>query len=154
MGVADQTMGDVAFPGLEDRLLVIYDGRCGFCNRSARWFLRRDAFDRLRFAPSESPAVEALLWRHGFSAVAPNTLIVVKHAGKSCEKVQVRSAGVLEMLFSLPEPWSGLAISLRIIPRVARDSGYRLVAALRNRLAGRYASCPIPTAEERQRFLG
>lgn len=141
------------FPGLERRLLVIFDGRCGFCNWAVRWFLKRDGFDRFRFAPSESPAVAALLRRHGLDAVAPNTLIVVKHAGQANEKVLVRSQGVLEMLGSLPKSWPSLAMALRAFPPVVRDFGYRLAAAVRYRLAGRYASCPVPTAEERGRFL-
>lgn len=149
-GVADAP----EFPELGDRLLVIFDGRCGYCNRSVRWFLQRDAFDRFRFAPSESPAVAGVLARHGFDAVAPNTMIVVKRAGKPHEKVLVRSDGVLEMLFSLPEPWSNYAIHLKAFPRVLRDLGYRAIAALRYRLAARYASCPLPTEAERGRFLG
>ena len=40
------------------RLLVVFDGRCGFCNRAVRWFLRRDRRDRLRFVASESAEVE------------------------------------------------------------------------------------------------
>ena len=29
------------FPQLEGRLLIVYDGECGFCNHSIRWFLAR-----------------------------------------------------------------------------------------------------------------
>jgi len=154
MGMASQTIADPAFPELQHRLLVLYDGRCGFCNRSIRWFLKRDALDQLRFAPSQSPVAAALLLRHGFDAVAPNTLIVVRNAGRPQETVMTRTAGVLAMLFSLPQPWSNLAIGLGVFPKPLRDAGYRLIAALRYRLAGRYATCPLPTAEERAKFLG
>ena len=50
---------------VDDRLLVVYDGECGFCNRSIRWCLRRDGKDRLRFAPSTDPDCCGLLARHG-----------------------------------------------------------------------------------------
>ena len=29
------------------RLLVVFDGRCGFCTRAVRWFVRRARRDRL-----------------------------------------------------------------------------------------------------------
>jgi predicted DCC family thiol-disulfide oxidoreductase YuxK len=141
------------FPNLGDRLLVIYDSHCGFCNRSIRWFLAHDLFDRFRFAPSDSRSVAPILARHQISALSPSTMIVVRHPGKPYEKVLTRSSGVKAMLFELPSPWSELAIPLNGIPRPIRDLGYRLIAALRYRFAGRYESCPIPTPEEREHFL-
>lgn len=141
------------FPDLGDRLLILYDGHCGFCNRSIRWFLKRDRFDRFRFAPAESPAAASLLARHNFGALSPNTLIVVRHAGKSHERLLTRTTGIIAMLVELPRPWSGFAIVLSAIPRSIRDLGYGLIARLRYRIWGRYDTCPIPTPEERRHFL-
>ena len=141
------------FPGLGDRLLALYDGHCGFCNRSIRWFLKRDLFDRLRFTPTESPAAATLLARHNFGALSPNTLIVVQHVGKPHEKLLTRTTGVIAMLVKLPRPWSNLAIVLSAIPRPIRDFGYRIIARLRYRIWGRYDTCPIPTPEQRHHFL-
>ncbi len=152
--MASQTIADAEFLGLQDCLLVVYDGQCGFCNGAVRWFLKRDALDRLRFAPSQSPAVAALLLRHGFDCVAPNTLIVVRNAGRPAELALTRTQGLIAMLGELPGLWPTLARVLQGIPQPLRDTGYRLIAALRYRLAGRYATCPIPTAEERASFLG
>ena len=138
---------------LNGRLLVVYDGECGFCNRSIRWFLKRDRFDRLRFTPSDTPAILPMLARHGIDALSPNSLIVIENPGNSSEQILTRSTGVIAMLSELPSPWPTFAILLRIIPRLLRDLGYRIVAALRYRLVGRYATCPIPTPEERRHFL-
>jgi predicted DCC family thiol-disulfide oxidoreductase YuxK len=145
--------GVTEFAEVGDRLLVIYDGHCGFCNRSIRWFLTRDTFDRFRFAPSDSPAVAELLAKHGIDALSPSTMVVVRNVGKPYEKVLTRTDGVMAMLFELPSPWSNYAISLAGIPRPIRDLGYRAIARSRYHLAGRYATCPIPTAEERRHFL-
>jgi predicted DCC family thiol-disulfide oxidoreductase YuxK len=138
-----------------DRLLVIFDGHCGLCNRSVRWFLRRDGRDRLRFAPSEMPAVAALLARYQIDAsgTAPNSMFVVRDAGGPAERLLDRSNGVLAILTELPQPWPGVAAVLRWIPRPLRDLGYRLIARWRYRIWGRLESCPIPSAEERGRFL-
>ena len=138
-----------------DRLLVIFDGHCGLCNRSVRWLLRRDQADRLRFAASESPKVAGLLRRHGIPARAPgpSTLLAVRDAGGPAECVLLRSDAVLALLAELPRPWPALAAALAWIPRPLRDLGYRLIARCRYRIWGRLESCPLPSAEERERFL-
>jgi len=140
-----------------DRLLVIFDGYCGFCNRSVRWFLAHDRQDRLRFVPYESPKIAGLLARHGIGApelmLDPSTFLVVRDPGSPTERLLVRSDGVLALLRELPRPWPAVAAGLGWVPRALRDLVYRLVARWRYRIWGRMQSCPLPTAEERARFL-
>jgi predicted DCC family thiol-disulfide oxidoreductase YuxK len=139
------------------RLLVIYDGVCGFCNLSVRWFLVRDRNDRLRFVASDSPKVANLLARHGLDAAMATgnsgTILVATALEAPAERLLIRSDAVIAMLGQLPSPWPTLAAVLRIIPRPLRDLGYRLVARWRYRIWGRLDACPIPTAQERARFL-
>jgi len=140
-----------------DRLLVIFDGHCAFCNRSVRWLLAHDRNDRLRFAPSESPKLAALLARHGFQAPAEaaalGTILAVRNTGAAAETVLGHSDAVLALLHELPQPWPGIGSALGWIPRTVRDLGYRLIARSRNHIWGRLESCPVPTPEERERFL-
>jgi predicted DCC family thiol-disulfide oxidoreductase YuxK len=140
-----------------DRLLVVYDGHCGFCNGFVRWLLRRDRRDRLRFVASESPKVAGLLARHGMGVTdfvsGPDTILVVRDPDGPAERVFVRSAAALEMFGELPRPWPVVAAILRWVPGFLSDSLYRLVARWRYRIWGRLESCPIPTADERARFL-
>src|SRR5271166_2132622 len=96
-----------------DRLLVIFDGLCGFCNLSVRWFLRRDRRDRLRFVASDSPLIAGLLARHGFD---PNiatgnagTILVAQTLDCPEERLLVRSDAVLAILRQLPAPWPTIA---------------------------------------------
>jgi predicted DCC family thiol-disulfide oxidoreductase YuxK len=142
---------------LGGRLLVIFDGHCGFCNKSVRWFLRHDLHDRLRFAASQSPRVAELLTRHGFTPsdleTGPNTILVVRDAGGEDERVLVRSEATLAMLLELPRPWPAVGRVFGWIPRPARDLGYRLIAQWRYRIWGRLETCPLPTDEEWERFL-
>jgi predicted DCC family thiol-disulfide oxidoreductase YuxK len=142
---------------LGDRLLVIFDGHCGLCNRSVRWFLRRDRNDRLRFVASESAKVAGLLAKIGIGVAdagsSPGTILVVRGPGGPAERWFTRSEAILAMLGELPGPWPAAGVALRWIPRPLRDLGYRLVARWRYRIWGRLESCPIPTAEERQRFV-
>ena len=139
------------------RLLVIYDGHCGMCNGWVRWLLPRDRRDRLRFAPYQSEKVAGLFARHGVPAHSetsgPATILVVRDAGGSTERVLVRSDAVIAVLRELPRPWPAAAVALRCVPRPLRDLAYRLIARWRYRIWGRLASCPLPAPEHRERFL-
>jgi predicted DCC family thiol-disulfide oxidoreductase YuxK len=139
-----------------DRLLVIFDGHCGLCNRLVRWFLRRDRQDRLRFVPFDSLKAAGLLARHGLALNVASgksgTILVAQAVDTPAERVFVRSDAVLVILRQLPAPWPAVAVSFRIIPRALRDLGYRLVARSRYRIWGHLDSCPIPTPQERARF--
>jgi predicted DCC family thiol-disulfide oxidoreductase YuxK len=142
---------------LNGRLLVVFDGHCGLCNRSVRWFLVRDRRDQLRFTPSQSEPVADLLARHGLSTndalTGPTSILVVRNAGSLSEQVHLRSRAVLAILAELPRPWPVIAAVLRWIPRPLLDLAYRVVARWRYRIWGRLDTCPVPTPEERARFL-
>jgi predicted DCC family thiol-disulfide oxidoreductase YuxK len=141
---------------LGDRLLVVFDGHCGFCNGSVRWLLRRDRRDRLRFAASSSPAVVPLLARHAEllePGGVPGTVLVFRNPLEAEEQALTRFAATLALLRELPRPWPTVAAALRWIPSFLSDPLYRLVARWRYRIWGRLESCPIPSPEDRARFL-
>jgi len=146
---------ETLFPDLEGRLLVLYDGECGLCNRSIRWLLRRDSHDRLRFAPSSDPRAVEILGQHGFTSpnASPDTIVVLRYVGTPLEDMLVRSNAVLACLRALPQPWPVAAALLRLIPRPFRELGYRQVARWRYRFFGRLATCPLPSTEEQRHFL-
>jgi predicted DCC family thiol-disulfide oxidoreductase YuxK len=153
---------------LQSRMLVVFDGECGFCNGAIRWFLKRDRNDRFRFAPSSDPVVAEILASHGYytgdprqigpikradAEKATDTILVLREVGTPVEDLLVRSNAILACLRALPQPWRMLATILRLFPRPIRESAYRFIAANRYRVAGRYDVCPMPTAAERAHFL-
>jgi predicted DCC family thiol-disulfide oxidoreductase YuxK len=142
---------------LGERLVVVFDGHCGLCNRTVRWVMRRDRLDRLRFVASESEIATELLARHGINWAdaksGPTTILVVLNFGEPAERVLTRSDAVLALLSELPRPWPAIATILVWIPRSLRDMGYRLIARWRYRIWGWQENCPIPGANERARFL-
>jgi predicted DCC family thiol-disulfide oxidoreductase YuxK len=138
------------------RLLVVYDGHCGFCNGWVRWLLRRDTRDRLRFAPSTSPVADALLAAHRNLLDAsglPGTVLVFPYPNPGSHPPLARFAATLAVLRLLPQPWPTLAWVLSLLPDFLTDLAYRFVARHRYRIAGRLDHCPIPTPAERARFL-
>jgi len=121
------------------------------------WLLRRDSQDRLRFVACESAKVAGLLARHGISFLGAKpgsaTILVVREFDQPSEQVLVRSEAVLALFAELPPPWPIVATTLGWIPRSVCDLGYRLIARWRYHIWGRMESCPVPTAEEKLRFL-
>lgn len=139
------------------RVLCLFDGQCGLCNRTVRWLLRCDRRNRLRFAPIASPQAAELLKRHGYAtpdqALEANTIFALRQRSGSSEALLMRSDAVAALLAELPRPWPAVAFVLRSIPRPVRDWGYRLIARERYRIGGRQEICPLPTAKESRRFL-
>jgi predicted DCC family thiol-disulfide oxidoreductase YuxK len=144
-GSGETGLSETDLGAIGDRLLVIFDGRCGFCNGTIRWLLRRDRNDRLRFSPSESTGLG--------SDLDPGTVIVVRRAGRPGQQLLIRSEASLAILRELPAPWPWIASALSCIPTTIRNFGYRLIARNRYWIGGRLEVCPLPSAEERRHFL-
>jgi predicted DCC family thiol-disulfide oxidoreductase YuxK len=132
------------------RPVLLYDGVCALCNGVVRFLLKRDRTGVFRFAPLESGVARELT---GGSERVDGVVLVVDALGAG-QRVYRRSDAVAEALRLLGGAWSGLGSVLAMVPRVLREAGYGLVARVRYRVFGRYAVCPVPSAEERERFVG
>ena len=85
---------------------------------------------------------------HSLSPDDPTTFLVL--ADGRCLQ---QSDAVLAIAEDLGGPWRALARVARWIPRVARDAAYRFVARHRLHWFGRRATCYLPSAADRSRFL-
>ncbi len=136
--------------------LMLYDGLCGFCNWSVRWVIKRDRYDRFRFVPQQSPIAETVLARHGVDHQAmldTNSVYLALSYDQPGEQLLCRSDVTVQVLRLLGGGWELLGRVLGAVPRFLRDGVYSLVARFRLRIAGRYQSCPLPSAAERAKFL-
>jgi predicted DCC family thiol-disulfide oxidoreductase YuxK len=136
--------------------LMLYDGLCGFCNWSVRWVIKRDRYDRFRFVPQQSATAEAVLARHGVShqvMLADNSVYLVLGYEQPEEQLLCHSDVTVQVLRLLGGGWELVGRVLGAVPRFLRDSVYSLIAKVRFRIAGRYQSCPLPSAAERAKFL-
>jgi predicted DCC family thiol-disulfide oxidoreductase YuxK len=137
------------------RALMLFDGRCGLCNRSVQWMLRRDHADRFRFTPLQSALAAAVLRRHGIDREAmlkSNTVFLVFDAGTEHQRLWTRSDVTVNILLLLGGRWRLLGYLLRAVPAFARNAAYGLFARNRYRLAGRYV-CLLAGEGVRKKFL-
>ena len=135
---------------------MLYDGVCGICNGVARFVMKRDRHDRIRFAPQQSALAEAVLARHGLDREAmldANSVYLALDYGSPHETLLAQSDVTVNLLLLLGGGWGFLGRSLRMVPKRLRDSAYTLFARNRFRFSTRYESCPLPSATERTKFL-
>lgn len=131
--------------------LVLFDGVCGFCDRTVHWLLERDPAERMHFAPLQGEAAATLRERHPEIPHDIDTLVLVeRHAGE--ERVLLRSRAVLAVCAQLQPP-PGWLPWVAWLPRPLADGAYRLFASLRYRLFGTLEACRVPSEQERARFL-
>ena len=133
--------------------LVFYDGVCGLCDRLIRFLIRRDVDGRFRFAALQGQLARTTLRARGYDPSGLDTVYVVRDWNTPQEQVLERSGAVLCALSQLGGGWRMAARVGGLVPVVIADGLYRVVARTRYRLFGRLASCPLPPAEWRQRFL-
>ena len=126
--------------------IILFDGTCAFCERSVRFIATRDN-GYFKFGASQNPEGRALLARHGTSREAARSLILIEG-----DEISLRSTAVLKIARRMTAPWRWASVFL-FVPRPIRDAVYRVVAAIRHRIAGQSNACEIPPPEIRARLI-
>jgi predicted DCC family thiol-disulfide oxidoreductase YuxK len=127
--------------------IILFDGTCAFCEGSVKFVALRDPAGYFRFGASQSPRGAALLAEHGLTRELTRSMVLIDDG-----RVYLRSEAALRIAKKLPWPWS-MAGALLVVPRPLRDAAYRVVAAVRHRLAGRSNACEVPPPEIRERMI-
>jgi predicted DCC family thiol-disulfide oxidoreductase YuxK len=127
--------------------LVLFDGVCNFCNGSVNFLIKQDKGKKLKFAPLQSAAAQALLQAHGLPNLTPDSFILIEG-----QNAYLRSTAALRLLSYLPWYWQWARV-FWIVPRFIRDAVYNLIAQNRYRWFGKKDTCIVPDAAVRSRFL-
>jgi predicted DCC family thiol-disulfide oxidoreductase YuxK len=135
----------------ESAQVMLYDGLCGFCNKSVKLILERDRRGTMRFAALQSDFGKAVIARHP-ELQGIDSVVVLKTSSDGREMVFVRSAAALKLAAYKGGFWK-LFLAFRIVPAPLRDYLYDTFARNRYRFFGRYDICPLPSPEVRARFI-
>ncbi|MFT5778666.1 MAG: putative DCC family thiol-disulfide oxidoreductase YuxK [Crocinitomicaceae bacterium] len=127
------------------KYIVLYDGECGFCNRSVSFILKREKSDVLHFSALQSSFTEALFKEKNWELPDLNTFYFIEDGVK-----YERSTAALRVTKYLKAPSSWLRV-FKIIPRAFRDWCYNFLAKRRQRISKGF--CVVPSAEQRARFM-
>lgn len=127
--------------------VVLFDGTCAFCEGAVKFIATRDPQGYFKFGASQTPQAAVLLEQHQVSRNSARSIILIEDGD-----VYLRSTASLRIARRLTWPWSMAAVFL-YVPRPLRDAVYRVVAAIRHRIAGKSNACEIPPPEIRQRMI-
>ena len=125
---------------------LVYDGECGFCNRSVQFILRHERRRDLLFVPRDSELGRRLRRSHGLDAVESMLWI-------EGDRVFTESASVIKATEYLGGWWSRLGRVASLCPPPLLNLMYRAMARSRRKLMRGSPNCAVPTPEQRSRFL-
>ena len=132
--------------------VLLYDGVCGFCNKTVQMILERDPAGTMRFAALQSDYGRAVVERHTSLRGVDSVVFVENANGGDLERVFVRSDAALKVVAYLGGFWK-IFLAAYVIPKPLRDYFYDLFARNRYRVFGKYDTCMLPPPEVRSRFL-
>ena len=132
--------------------VLLYDGVCGFCNKTVQMILERDPAGTMRFAALQSDYGRAIVERHTSLRGVDSVVFVENANGGDLERVFVRSDAALKVVAYLGGFWK-IFLAAYVIPKPLRDYFYDLFARNRYRVFGKYDACMLPPPEVRSRFL-
>lgn len=127
--------------------LIVFDGECVLCSRTAQFVLKRDRRRRFRLTTAQGETGQALYRRLGLPIAEFKTMLVVRDG-----RALTESEAALAIAAGLGWPWRAAA-AVRIVPLPLRDAAYRLVARNRYRWFGRRETCWTPGADVRDRIV-
>ena len=127
--------------------IILFDGVCNFCNRTVNIILKHDQDAHFKLAASQSNAGLNLLQKFDLDQKASGSVILIDN-----EKVYTKTDAVVQIATHL-KGWPKIFHLIKFIPKPIRDFGYDLIAKNRYALFGKRATCRIPEASERNRFL-
>jgi len=122
---------------LSEKDIIIFDGECNLCNGVVGWLLKFAPKDLFSFVAFQSPQGQALLKTHGFPTQQLDTVILIDDLG-----IHTHSDGFLQLISKIPK-WKRVAALLAFIPRMIRDSFYKLASRNRVKWFGNSQSCTV-----------
>lgn len=125
--------------------VVLYDGDCGFCNRSVAFVMKRDKTQSIHFAAIQSDFTTQLFKDKGWEEPDLSTFYFIEN-GELFQKS--KAALKVSKYFSFPFNMIQICV---VVPRFIRDGAYDFIAKRRQKLSNGF--CVMPTEEERKRFI-
>ncbi len=125
---------------------IIFDGTCGFCNRTVMFIAKRDTRRLYVFVSSLSGAGKQLLVKHRIQGLETQSVILVTPD----EKVYIKSMAVQRILFQLPR-YKWVAYLMELFPLKFKDFIYDFIS--RRRMFISKNNCPVPDEDLKERFI-
>ena len=103
--------------------IILFDGLCNLCNRSAKFILKWERQPDFQFASIQSEAGQELLEWCGLPKDFNQAIVLISHGN-----VYVGATAALKIGQTLKFPWSLLSYVGSLVPAIARDWVYKQIA--------------------------
>ncbi|MEH6704406.1 MAG: thiol-disulfide oxidoreductase DCC family protein [Galbibacter orientalis] len=129
--------------------IILFDGVCNLCNRSVQFVIKRDSKDVFRFASLQSDLGKKLLAERNINPQETDSIVLIEPN----VAYYTRSSAAIEIAKELEGLWSLISAFNYILPENIRDSIYNFIAKNRYKWFGKKDECPLPTPEQRRKFI-
>ena len=129
----------------EEKLIVLFDGVCNFCNAWVQLIIRNDSKDVFRFVSIQSDIGQELMRKSGDST---GESVVVVERGKH----YFHSSAALRISFHMDGLWK-MMIVFYILPKFIRDAVYNFIARNRYKWFGKRDTCIVPDEKIRKEMV-
>jgi predicted DCC family thiol-disulfide oxidoreductase YuxK len=119
------------------RPILFYDGSCKFCNRSVSFILKNESDKTFLFAHLQEKGVQEFLEQKNGGPLVDSIYILDE---QNLLKYSDASIKIAEHLI---KPHFYLSY-VKKIPRPLRDLGYKIIASIRYKIAGKLDQCIYP----------
>jgi predicted DCC family thiol-disulfide oxidoreductase YuxK len=128
--------------------ILLFDGECGFCNRSVQFFLRNEkkSGSKINFAALQSEAGIELRKYFEIDNKIESIIFIRNH------EAYIKSCAALRLTAYMKGLWPLMQVFL-ILPPFLRNIPYNLIANNRIKWFGRIENCALLVHEDQKRFI-
>ena len=126
--------------------LLLFDGECGFCNKSLQFFIRHEKNKKMFFAPLKSAVGEEVKTYFEIGNKTDSLILIRDYSA------YIKSCAALRLTLYMKGLWPLMCVFL-IIPPFLRNIIYDAIAKRRMKIFGRVESCSLIPNEDKVRFL-
>lgn len=131
---------------LAQQPILLFDGECGFCNKSIQFFLRHEKNKTMHFAPLQSETGIALRKYFEITEDTDSIILIRGH------EAYIKSCAALRLTGYMKGLWPAMIVFLAI-PPFLRNMAYDFIARRRMKWFGRVENCALLNKEDKARFL-
>lgn len=129
------------------KAIVLFDGECNFCNKTALFIIKYDTKNIFHFTSQQSDIGRQLLEDFGYQSESPQTIILINN-----KTLHVKTDAIIQISKQLTG-FPRILIALQIIPKKIRDFCYDQFSKYRYTIFEKKTDCEIPASNIREKFL-
>lgn len=126
---------------------ILFDGECGFCNKTIMLIAKNDTNNQFIFVSSLSEFGNKLLTQNNIIGLEQETIIFFENNIKT----YIKSNAIRRILIKIPK-FKFVSFLMYLLPKSLMDFLYMAISKRRKSIV-KSKNCKIPSLEIRQKFI-